>query len=230
MHVYAIIKADKIMGSTLSSVFYELHMADKLLPWRNPFIAWFWIFLPAFVGYMTMLMHYINVKPNIGTIEVNHADVMKSLFYISRHHQLSQSMEVIATQSKWSEGPLWIKDDESSSVNYLLYTDTVQNRIYKWEEGKGFFTVGRTIHTQRAGCRSNATYCEQVYEPGANGLIRVHPRLLSKPSSSIDLVVAQHGERAISLLRENGTRSLIATHYNGMRFNRCGLGPQSEML
>ena len=204
------------MFRAVSHFVADLRLGDKLLPWRNAHVAWFWLFLPAFVAYMTLLMHYINAKPFVGSIEVVQPASMKSLFY------LHESMEVIAAQSLWAEGPLWVKD-ETLSVNYLLYSDTIQNRIYKWEEGKGFFTVGRTIHTHSAGCRANASYCASMFEPGPNGLIRVHPRLLSKPSSTIDLIVAQHGERAISLLRENGTRSLIATHYNGMRFNRCNI-------
>eukprot|EP01035_Chromulina_nebulosa_P019246 gene19246-25097_t len=37
--------------------------------------------------------------------------------------------------------------------------------------------------------------------------------------SNIDLLIAQHGERAISLIRHNGTRQVIASHFKGRRFN-----------
>jgi len=203
----------------ISQAIAELRLGDKLLPWRNASIAWFWIWLPAFGAYMYLLMGYINAKPYIGTIEVLDGVAMKALFYTDSAKQLRNSIEVIATQSRWSEGPLWMHD-ESASLNYLLYSDTILNKIYRWEEGRGFFTVGKTIHLHSSGCKSNATHCSAMYEAGSNGLIRVHPRLLpASASASHDLLAAQHGERAIALLRENGTRSFIATHYQGRRFN-----------
>jgi len=211
------------MGNILSvvvSTVADMRLEDKLLPWRNPSIGWFCIWLPAFIAYMYLLMGHINAKPLIGSIEILNEGAMKSLFYLNSGKQASNSIEVIATHSVWSEGPLWIQD-ESSSLSYLIFSDTVLNKIYRWEEGKGFFTVGKTIHLHSSGCKSDAAHCAKMYEPGSNGLLRVHPRLLPKGASgtAIDLVAAQHGERAISLLRENGTRSFIATHYKGKRFN-----------
>ena len=210
------------MGQIISSVVatvVEMRLEDKLLPWRNPSIGWFALWLPGFVGYMYLLMGHINAKPSIGSIEVYSAAAMSKLFYTGSAKQLQTSIEVIAGQNVWTEGPLWVHD-ESSSLSYLLYSDTVLNKIYRWEEGRGFFTVGKTIHLHGSGTR-NATYAASMYEAGSNGLIGVHPRLLAKgaPSSSVDLLAAQHGDRAISLLRENGTRSLVASHYKGQRLN-----------
>lgn len=204
--------------SEVKETIIELNLGDKLLPWRNRDIAWFWVFLPAFLAYMYLLMGWINAKPPIGVVEIINANEMKKLFYLSSPSDVNTTMHIIADGMKWAEGPLWIIDP--SSTPYLEYSDTIRNRLYRWDLGKGFFTVGKTITMHRAGCRTNATYCAEMYEPGANGLIRVHPRLRTVATKDkIDLITALHGERAIALFRENGTRSMIATHYQGHRFN-----------
>ena len=232
------------MGQLLSNILEavgDLRLGDKLFPWRNAAIAWFWVWLPAACGYLTLLMAFINSKPTIGSFEVlpGHEAAMEKLFYLSTPRLVRMNpIEVIAQKSVWSEGPLWVQD-EGASLSYLLYSDTVLNKIFRWEEGKGFFTVGRTIHQHNSGCAApksdgsssnnnisssisprTSSYCAEMYEPGSNGLIRIHPRLLPKNAPTpIDLLVAQHGERALGLLRENGTRSYVATHYKGKRFN-----------
>ena len=230
------------MGQLLSNIVEavgDLRLGDKLFPWRNAAIAWFWVWLPAACGYLSLLMAFINSKPTIGSFEISpgHEAAMEKLFYLSTPRLVRMNpIEVIAQKSVWSEGPLWVQD-EGASLSYLLYSDTVLNKIFRWEEGKGFFTVGRTIHQHNSGCAtlksdgsnsssisnsttSSSSYCAEMYEPGSNGLIRIHPRLLPKNAPTpIDLLVAQHGERALGLLRENGTRSHVATHYKGKRFN-----------
>jgi gluconolactonase len=76
------------------------------------------------------------------------------------------------------------------------------------------------LMNERSGCRANRTYCNEMSEPGSNGILRMNAALMPIANAkSIDLLVCQQGERAISLLRENGTRSFVATHYNGKRFN-----------
>jgi gluconolactonase len=128
-------------------------------------------------------------------------------------------MEIIATGSQWAEGPVWI-DDENAGIGFLAYSDTKLNRMFRWDEGKGFFTVGKSLMNERSGCRANRTYCNEMSEPGSNGILRMNAALMPIANAkSIDLLVCQQGERAISLLRENGTRSFVATHYNGKRFN-----------
>ena len=64
-----------------------------------------------------------------------------------------------------------------------------------------------------------------MYEPGSNGLLRLATspgatKAASSLPTSIDLLVCQHGERSISFIRENGTRSYLATHdKKGRRLN-----------
>jgi gluconolactonase len=159
------------------------------------------------IAYITLLMLILNGKPVIGSIEVFNAGFQKTAM-------VDYPTEVIATGSDWAEGPLWVDNDDS--MPFLLYSDTVQNKIFRWEEGKGFFTVGKTLYLAKSGCKTDMAYCDSMHEPGSNALIRVFP---PAPDNNLDLVMAQHGERAISLQRDNGTRTIIASHFKGKRLN-----------
>ena len=190
----------------------SLRLGDKLNPNKNPRISWCYAFFPALVCYLVVLTNFINSKPSTGTIEILHESFKKVIYP-------KTEMEIITTGSIWTEGPLWI-DDEATSLGYLLYSDTQMNRIFRWDGGKGFFTVGKTLHSEKSGCRIDKEYCDVMREPGSNGLLRMNSALMPiAAQKNIDLLVCQHGERAISLIRENGSRVLIATHYQGKRFN-----------
>lgn len=41
-----------------------------------------------------------------------------------------------------------------------------KNRIYRWEEGGGLFTIGKSVYLEPSGCRSNETLCKSLVEPG----------------------------------------------------------------
>jgi gluconolactonase len=184
----------------LLSFVQSLRLGDKLLPQRNPEIIWAYLFFPVFVAYLMILTTFINEKPTIGQV-VMYDPSFNSLI------NPSSKIEIIATGFNWTEGPLWMADD---SMPYLLFSDTVNNNIFKWEEGKGMFTIGKTLFMQSSGCRDNN--CANFYEPGTNGLLR-------KDDTSKDIIACSHGERSLLLLRENGTRTAIVSHYKGKRLN-----------
>jgi gluconolactonase len=191
---------------------HSLNLKAKLSPRENVEIIWFYIFLPCFIGYLVILSHFLNYKPTIGFIETLDP-TFDSLIYSS-----SRNIELIASGLQWSEGPIWV-EDKSTSLSYLMFSDTITNRIYKWEEGKGLFTVGKTIFMENSGCISeaktnetNGKDCSLLTEPGSNGLMR-------RSLDSLDLIICQHGERSVSLLRENGSLSVVASHYKGRRLN-----------
>jgi hypothetical protein len=167
---------------------------NKFSPFHNRDIVWFYLFLPAVAIYFHRLHSYVNSKPSIGYLQTLDPSFSK---YIYQQH----GMEIIARNMSWSEGPLWIDND---ALGYLVYSDTIQNRIYRWEEGKGFFTVGKTLFMRNTGCYSNLSYCEDLSEPGSNGLVRI-PADPYDPSV-LDLIACQHGERSIGVLKSNGTR------------------------
>lgn len=94
----------------------EMQIQEKVLPHRNPDIAWFWIFLPALFGYISLLMSSLNGKPIIGSITVYNEDLFGNIA------QPAYPMEVIATGNTWTEGPLWINNGDNQP--FLLYSDT----------------------------------------------------------------------------------------------------------
>jgi gluconolactonase len=193
------------MGGLVQNIvdfFKSLNLEEKLSPRRNYEIIWFYIFLPCFFLYLVFLSQYLNEKPSIGKIEV-----LDSSF--SNYVNPAAKIEVIATGLNWAEGPLWIQDD---NLPHLVFSDTILNRIYKWEEGKGMFTIGKTIYQENSGCRLDQEQCVDVYEPGSNGIVR-------RSGDSFDLISCLHGDRGIAIIRDNGTRSMIATHYKTSRLN-----------
>lgn len=202
---------DGIISLVVQSV-SSLELEKRLSPKRNPNIAWFYVFLPAFFGYIVFLTQYLNAKPHIGSVEVFNAAFL-GLISPSSH------MEIIVNNSEWAEGPLWV-DDDSTSSGYLLFSDTKLNNIYKWEEGKGLFTIGKTRFHARSGCKSNVSHCDSMLEPGSNGLIQSLPvHYPTNAPNSADFIACQMGERAVTLFKENGTRIILASHFKGRRFN-----------
>ena len=183
----------------------DLRIQDKLSPIKNPDFAWCWCFLPALVGYFALLSSYLNAKSQLGSVKPYH-ESFKTL--------VKSPIEVIATGLVWSEGPLWI-EDEAKSTQYLLFSDVFHNRIWRYDEGKGFFSVGKSVRISKSGCKLNTTDCDLRYEPGSNGLVKLY----ADPSKGADIVACQHGERAVTVLFENGTRVFLATHYQGKRLN-----------
>jgi gluconolactonase len=195
-------------------VLESLELGKRLLPKNNPDISWFYVFIPAFLGYFVLLSNHLNTKPIGGYIERINLEKMNKIFSINA------KIEIIHQEngSSWNEGPIWVTDEDATG--YLLYSNTKQNKIYKWEEGKGLFSIGRTVYYNKSGCYSNFTHCSTFSEVGSNGLIQLPKFYLDAKTPKVtDILVCQHGERAVSLFKENGTRYPIATHYRGRRFN-----------
>lgn len=108
-------------------------------------------------------------------------------------------IEVLASGFDWTEGPLWIADEQGGK---LLFSDIPRNSIYEWRLGKG-----TKLFMKPSGYTGVADYGA---EPGSNGL------LLDKQGR---LVCCEHGDRRLSVLTENGGKVTLADHYEGKRFN-----------
>jgi gluconolactonase len=187
---------------------YELKLEEKLSPSRNPSIAWFYVFLAALISYFSLLTEQINTKTIAGSIEIRDPKAIGRIF------SSGVKVEEIVTGNKWTEGPLLVDDGGSS---YLIFSDTIENEIMRWEEGKGLFTVGKSLYLSNSGCAREAD-CNTLKEPGSNGLVQVWlPPSIA--SSAVNIVACQHGNRAVSILFENGTRKSLVTHFEGKRLN-----------
>jgi gluconolactonase len=107
-------------------------------------------------------------------------------------------LEKIAEDHGWAEGPVWMRDG-----GYLLFSDVVQNTIFRWKRGEG-----ETVFLRPSGYTGAAPYTGK--EPGSNGLA-IDP--LGR------LVFCQHGDRRISRREPDGRLTILADRFGGKRLN-----------
>jgi len=111
-------------------------------------------------------------------------------------------IEVIAEGHDWTEGPLWLPEQEM-----LLYTDIPRNAVYSWKEGEKAKEYLKPSGFQGENFEGS--------EPGANGLLL---------NSEGKLVLCQHGERQIALMQSSVSEptanyKTLTSAYKGRRFN-----------
>ncbi len=111
--------------------------------------------------------------------------------------------EIIAEGFEWSEGPLWIDDEQM-----LLFSDVPANTVYKWTEENG-----TEVYLRPSGYTGTAP--SQSKEPGSNGLLL---------DGAGNLVLCQHGNRQMGrmdapLNKPQATFTPLADQYGGKRFN-----------
>lgn len=106
-------------------------------------------------------------------------------------------IEKLAEGFSWAEGPVWRRRDYS-----LLFSDVPRNTVFRWKAGAGTAEFlrpsGYTGTTARGG------------EPGSNGLTI---------DSAGRLVLCEHGDRRVTRLEKNGTKTVLAEFYKGRRLN-----------
>jgi gluconolactonase len=112
-------------------------------------------------------------------------------------------VEIIAEGFEWSEGPLWLNDQ-----NMLIFSDVPKNIVYKWSEGKD----AETYLTPSGYTGGNSPYSG---EEGSNGLFL---------SNDGKLVLCQHGDRKVSVmdapLNAPAAKFLpLADNYQGKKLN-----------
>ena len=117
-----------------------------------------------------------------------------------------------------AEGPLWIDDGPSG---YLLFSDISANVIYKWtpvgELSVFIERTGLNDVTDRASLPHTAGYIG-----GFNG--RFYPVSFGSNGVALDtegrIVWTAQGDRAVIRLEADGTRTVLADHYQDSRLNR----------
>jgi gluconolactonase len=107
-------------------------------------------------------------------------------------------LEKVADGFTWAEGPVW-----NRAGKYLLFSDVPNNRIIKFKVGER-----ATVFLQSSGYTGTQPFTGR--EPGSNGLT------FDKEGR---LVFCQHGDRRISRLEKNGTRTTLVDNYQGKRLN-----------
>jgi gluconolactonase len=107
-------------------------------------------------------------------------------------------LEKVADGFTWVEGPAWNREG-----GYLLFSDIPSNSVFRWKEGEGV-----TIYLKPSGYTGSTPF--KGREPGSNGLTF---------DSSGRLVLCEHGDRRISRLEKDGTKTTLADRYEGKRLN-----------
>jgi len=106
--------------------------------------------------------------------------------------------EVLASGFEWVEGPLW--DARSGS---LFFSDVIANTLYRWREGEG-----AKPFLKPSGYAGTAPFAGR--EPGSNGLAF---------DREGRLVLCEHGDRRVTRLEADGSRTVLADRYQGRRLN-----------
>ncbi|WP_161815338.1 SMP-30/gluconolactonase/LRE family protein [Steroidobacter agaridevorans] len=109
------------------------------------------------------------------------------------------SLQIISTGHEWTEGPLWVGDQNG----YLLFSDVPGNTIHRWD---GHSTAVFLRPSGYAGTPIPST----IREGGSNGLALGRGGLL----------IADSGNRCVSAIDlETRQRTVLVDRYRGRRFN-----------
>src|SRR5262249_36102105 len=109
------------------------------------------------------------------------------------------------------EGPVWVPEGGSG---YLLFSDLPANAVYKWTpKGELSVAIPRSGFTGRDSSTAGAELNNgrlTVIILGSNGLTR---------DRQGRLIICAHGDRTLVRIEKDGTRTILADHYDGKRLN-----------
>ncbi|MEW4923682.1 SMP-30/gluconolactonase/LRE family protein [Algibacter sp. 2305UL17-15] len=111
-------------------------------------------------------------------------------------------IEVLATGFNWSEGPVWLAEEEK-----IIFSDVPENKIFQWREKDGL-----SLYMMPSGYTGKAPKSGGI---GSNGLTL---------DLNGNLILCQQGDRVISKLVSlkdsiSPKFEQIVTNYNGKKFN-----------
>jgi gluconolactonase len=123
-------------------------------------------------------------------------------------------IELAADGFGFTEGPVWMR------AGYLLFTDVPGNVIYKLEKGR------LAVFMLNAGYRG-----PDIWRYGGmndNGYEKTDPRYEEFPMAGADgltrdrqdrLIIATFAGRSLVRIEKDGSRTVLADHYDGKRFS-----------
>jgi hypothetical protein len=119
--------------------------------------------------------------------------------------------QVLRDDSESIVSTAWKEDKELGRGYLLLSSQANTGKIYRWETGGGPIAIGRTLHLQHSGCRSNLYHdCSSTNDIVRNlgsGGIAVEATTGITDVQSPRMMVAEYGEGRVSRLEENGART-----------------------
>jgi gluconolactonase len=119
-------------------------------------------------------------------------------------------LEVLGDRYGLTEGPVWVDRDGG----YLLFADLISNVIYKWAPKQG-----TSVFLDKAGYSG-----DDIYNAGTQTLRgRMHVLLIGPNGVTLDrdgrVVWCASPDGRIMRLEKDGSRTVIAEKYHGMRFS-----------
>jgi gluconolactonase len=120
-------------------------------------------------------------------------------------------VEPIADGLDWVEGPVWRR-----TRGDLLFSNIPKNAVMRWQPDAGL-----SVFLQPSGYSGASPFTGP--EPGSNGLTL---------DADGRLVLCEHGDRRVTRLEQDGTRTVLADRYEGKRLNSPNdvvLGPDGAL-
>lgn len=120
-------------------------------------------------------------------------------------------VETLAGGFGFLEGPIWV---HTRFQGFLLFSDIPANVIRKWDP-----KAGLSVFMEKSGFTGNDASNVGGQTNNGNGMVN----LIGSNGLTLDrqgrLVFCQHGDRQISRLERNGSRTVLASQYDGKRLN-----------
>ena len=111
------------------------------------------------------------------------------------------------------EGPTWRKEPGGG---YVVFSDIAANRIYKWDP-----KAGLSVFLEHSGYNGSASPIYDHVNVNTSGRLAV--ALIGSNGLTVDregrLIVCTHGDRTLYRLEKDGTRTVLADHYEGKRLS-----------
>ncbi len=108
------------------------------------------------------------------------------------------TVETIADGFHWVEGPVW-----DAKRGALYFSDIPANAVMRWTP-----EAGASVFLERAGYSGSAPFTGR--EPGSNGLLL---------DDAGRLILSEHGDRRVTRLENDGSRTVLADRFQGKRLN-----------
>ena len=154
---------------------------------------------------ITLALFFALKAASFGQNTTNFAHIGRIDRFETEINQLipkDAKIEVLCGGFEWSEGPVWVPEENNKFGGFVLFSDIPNNVVMKWQEG-----VGASDFMNPAGYTGVADYGR---EPGSNGLAL---------DSLGRLVLCEHGDRRISVVTKGGGKVTLADRWDGKRLN-----------
>lgn len=149
-----------------------------------------------FASVALLLLTHCTAAPDEAAIDHGAGTVLKKSDAIDAIVPADYSIERLAGDMRFTEGPVWVKGDDP----HLLFSDIPANRIYRWAEGDTEASV----------------YYDQMHKDDDTGGQGGSNGLTLDPDGA--LLACEHGNRRISRM-VNGEWETVVDSFEGKRLN-----------